>query len=378
MTSSKKSSPPLQRLLSLSMALLMAGLIGCSPASEGEQATAGQDGKTPAAQNQATAPGQAPGTAQPGTAAAPAAPATPVVPPEKMPAVVAKVNGEEIKKEALLEEADKLKAQLTQAGQGEQAASDQFYRQVLDGMIARTLLTQAAKAQGVVATDDEAKKEVEGLRARFPTAEAFQQALTAQGITEKELLDEARKQLVVQKFVESKILAQVSVTDAAAKDFYDKNQAQMKRPEQVHARHILIRADAAAPAADKQKAKAKAEDLLARAKKGEDFAKLAAENSDDPGSKTNGGDLSWFGRGQMVEPFDKAVFALQPNQLSPVVETQFGYHVIQLLEKKAESTVPFEEAKDRISQFLKQQQSQQAVQSRIQQLRTQGKVETFI
>lgn len=373
MTSSKKSSPPLQRLLSLSMALLMAGLVGCSPASEGEQATAGQEG-TPTAQDQAAAPG----TAQPGAPAASAAPATPVVPPEKMPAVVAKVNGEEIKKDELLEEADKLKAQLTQAGQGQQAASDQFYRQVLDGMIARTLLTQAAKAQGVVATDDEAKKEVEGLRARFPTAEAFQQALTAQGITEKELLDEARKQLLVQKFVESKILAEVNVTDAAAKDFYDKNQAQMKRPEQVHARHILIRADATAPEADKQKAKAKAEDLLARAKKGEDFAKLAAENSDDPGSKANGGDLSWFGPGQMVEPFDKAVFALQPNQFSPVVETQFGYHVIQVLEKKAESTVPFEEAKDRISQFLKNQQSTQAVQSRIQQLRTQGKVETFI
>ncbi|HEX2222611.1 MAG TPA: peptidylprolyl isomerase [Thermoanaerobaculia bacterium] len=359
------------------MALLMAGLIGCSPASEGEQATAGQAGQTPAApsQNQAAAPGQA----APGTAAGqPAAPATPAVAPDKMPAVVAKVNGEEIKKEDLMEEADKLKAQLTQMGQAQQAASDQFYRQVLDGMISRTLLTQAAKAQGVAVTEDEAKKEVEELRARFPNAEAFQQALTAQGITEKELLDEARKQLTVQKFVESKILAEVKVTDAVAKDFYDKNQAQMKRPEQVHARHILIRADANAPAADKQKAKAKAEELLARAKKGEDFAKLASENSDDPGSKANGGDLSWFSRGQMVEPFEKAAFSLQPNQISPVVETQFGYHVIQVLEKKAETTVPFEEAKDRISEFLKNQQSQQAVQSRIQQLRTQGKVETFI
>ncbi len=375
MTSSKKSSPPLQRLLSLSMTLLMAGLIGCSPASEGEQATAGQAGQTPAAQNQTAAPGQDPGTVQSGTAAAPTAP---VVPPEKMPVVVAKVNGEEIKKDQLLEEADKLKAQLAQMGQPQQAANDQFYRQVLDGMIARTLLTQAAKAQGVTATEEEVKQEVDGLRARFPTPEAFQQALTAQGIDEKKLLDEARKQLAVQKFVESKILAQVSVTDAAAKDFYDKNPTQMKRPEQVHARHILIRADASAPEADKQKAKAKAEDLLARAKKGEDFAKLASENSDDPGSKTQGGDLSWFGRGQMVEPFDKAVFALQPNQLSSVVETQFGYHVIQVLEKKPESTVPFEEAKDRISEYLKKQQSQQAVQARIQQLRTQGKVETYI
>jgi peptidyl-prolyl cis-trans isomerase C len=80
----------------------------------------------------------------------------------------------------------------------------------------------------------------------------------------------------------------------------------------------------------------------------------------------------------MVEAFDKAAFALQPNQISDLVETQFGYHIIQTLERKPESVVPFEEAKARIEQYLKQRQTQEAVQARIQELRTQGKVETFI
>ncbi|HEX2644907.1 MAG TPA: peptidylprolyl isomerase [Thermoanaerobaculia bacterium] len=371
----RTSSPPLQRLLSLPLAFLMAGLIACSPASEGEQTAAKPaDPKAPAAAT--AAPGQTAAPAQPGAAAP--APTTPAVAPDKMPAVVAKVNGEEIKKDQLLDEANKLKAQLDQAGQGQQASSPGFYREVLDGIIARTLLGQAAKSQGVTITDEEAKKEVDQLKSRFPNPEAFQQALTAQKMTEQGLLAEARRQMAVQKYVETKILNALTVTDAAAKDFYEKNKEQMKRPEQVHARHILIRVDPKATDADKQKAKAKAQDILARAKKGEDFAKLASENSEDPGSKGNGGDLSWFSHGQMVEAFDKAAFALQPNQISDLVETQFGYHIIQTLERKPESVVPFEEAKARIEQYLKQRQTQEAVQARIQELRTQGKVETFI
>lgn len=367
----RNSTPPLPKLLSLSLAFLMAGLVGCAPASEGEQ-TAGTEA-APQAQAAPATPG-APAVGQ----TVPAAPATPVD-PAKLPAVVAKVNGEEIKKQDLLSEADKLKAQLSQMGRGAETGTDAFYRQVLDGMIARILLQQEAKSQGIVATEEEAKKEIDALRGRFPNPEAFQQALASQGLDEQKLVQEARQQLAVQKLVETKVLSNVTVNDAAAKDFYDKNQQQMKQPERVHARHILIKVDEKAADADKQKARAKADDILARAKKGEDFAKLASENSDDPGSKANGGDLSWFSHGQMVEPFDKAAFALtKPNELSPVVETRFGYHVIQLVERQAESTMPFEQVKARISDFLKQRQSQEAIQGHIQQLRTQGKVETFI
>src|SRR6185295_8981149 len=119
--------------------------------------------------------------------------------------------------------------------------------------------------------------------------------------------------------------------------------------------------------------------LLARAKGGEDFAKLASENSDDPGSKQRGGDLDWVARGQTVEPFEKAAFALQkPNELSPVVETQFGYHVIQLLEHKPADVVPFDQVKERISAFLKQRQSQDQFQAHLKELRAKAKVETFI
>ena len=103
-------------------------------------------------------------------------------------------------------------------------------------------------------------------------------------------------------------------------------------PERVHARHILLKTEGKSDA-EKKALKAKAEDLLKQLKNGADFAELAKKYSDD-GSKDQGGDLGWFTHGQMVPEFDSAAFALKPKELSGVVTSQFGYHIIQVLEKE--------------------------------------------
>ncbi|HXO20797.1 MAG TPA: peptidylprolyl isomerase [Thermoanaerobaculia bacterium] len=380
----RHSSPTGPKLLSLSLALSTALLLagsGCSHASEGEQAKAQAAPSTAAPGATAAKPGaSAPGaaTAPAGTAAKPAG-APEAISPEKLPAVVAKVNGQEIKKDELLKEADGVKAQLGQNGNLPPALPATFYRQVLDGMIARHLLQQEATAQGVTVTDDEVKTQVAQLRGQFPNPEEFNKALAAQGLTEQQFLQTAKQQLTVRKYIQTKILEGApAANDAAIKAFYDQNQDKMKQPERVHLRHILVKVDPSASAADKQKARAKADGVLARVKKGEDFAKLAKENSDDPGSKDNGGDLNWAQRGQFVEPFEKAAWALKKDEVSPVVESQFGYHVIQLLDRQDASVLPFEQVKPRIAEFLKQKQSQEQVQVRIQALRAKAKVETFI
>jgi len=134
--------------------------------------------------------------------------------------------------------------------------------------------------------------------------------------------------------------------------------------EQVHARHILIAVkSAAAPTEglDKPQARAKAEEALKRVKAGEDFAALAKEYSNDPGSKDNGGDLGWFGRGRMVPEFEKAAFALQPGQTSDIVESPFGFHIIRVEErrtgdpKQAEQAVEQEKEKKLIEDIVKRQ-----------------------
>jgi peptidyl-prolyl cis-trans isomerase C len=350
----------------LAAALLAALLAGAAPGlAQTPPPAPPAETPPPAAQPPAATP------APPAATPAPAPQPEPLA-PEKLPAVVAKVNGQEIKKDELL-------AQVKGSpGLADGALNAAYARQVLDTLIARTLLRQEALAQGVTVTDEEVKKEVDSLRAQFPTPEAFAQALAAEGMNEEQLLARARQEFLVQKYVESKVAPKVTVTDESAKAFYDQNQDRMKTPERLHLRHILVGFEPTATPEDKQKAKTEADDVLAKVKAGGDFAALAKEHSDDPGSKETGGDLAWIAAGQTVEPFEKAAFALKDQEVSGVVETRFGYHVIQRLETQPAGVMPFDQVKERIRQFLKQRDTQQALQAEIQALRAKGKVETFI
>jgi peptidyl-prolyl cis-trans isomerase C len=253
-----------------------------------------------------------------------------------------------------------------------------FYRRVLDQLVSNQLLLQEAKAAGITVTDDEVNKQLAELKVRF-TPEKYQEELKKEGLTEADLSKQTRDTLVVQKLVDSKVVNEIKVSDQQVKAFYDQNPDKLKRPERVHVRHILIKVAGDAPAADKAKARAKADDLLAKVKAGGDFAKLAEENSDDPGSKARGGDLSWVSRGQTVPPFETAAFGLKkPNDVSPVVESQFGFHIIQLLEHQDAGTVALDEVKDRIAGFLKQQQKREKFLDHVKELKAKAKVETFI
>ena len=157
------------------------------------------------------------------------------------------------------------------------------------------------------------------------------------------------------------------VTDAEIQQYYNQHQAQYQVKEQVKVRHILI----AAPAGDAKKdtdAKAKAEDLLKQIRGGANFADLAGKNSDDPGSKVQGGELGWLNRGQTVPEFDKAAFTLAPGQTSDVIKTQFGYHILQVEEKKTAHTRPLAEVKPEIVPILEQQRAAAAEQTFASQL----------
>lgn len=375
--------PRFTQFLALSFALLLAGLAACNKGTgDGETA------ETPAREGspEASAPGAGPGSGDAATApgqpgALPGAASAKPADTSKMPDVVAQVNGKKITKEELLSQARQMQAQMAQTSRGQQVPplDENFYKQILDGLVAQTLLVQDARRQGVQVSDEELKPQLAALRGRFPDEAAYRKALEQEGLTEKQLQEKLRQEAVIQKYLGTEVFKEVAVTDQAAREFYDKNQDKMQRPERAHLRHILIKVEPNAAEADKRKAREKAEDLLERIQEGEDFAKLAAENSDDPGSKTRGGDLSWMVRGQTVPPFEKAAFALtRPNDLSGVVETQFGYHIIQLVERQAASPVPFEEARPQITQMLQQRQAGERLEAHVENLKKKGKVETFL
>jgi peptidyl-prolyl cis-trans isomerase D len=140
-----------------------------------------------------------------------------------------------------------------------------------------------------------------------------------------------------------------TVVPAADVDqYYKDNLDQFSTPEQVRASHILLSTEGKDDAA----VRAQAEEILKQARSGADFAALAQQHSEDEGSKVNGGDLDYFPRGQMVAEFDQAAFALEPGQISDLVKTQFGYHIIKVADKKAASTLPLEEVRQQITEQL--------------------------
>ena len=151
----------------------------------------------------------------------------------------------------------------------------------------------------------------------------------------------------------------LQVSDADLKTYYEQNQQKLSSKEERRASHILINAPKGAPAAEREAAKAKAGELLAQARKAPDrFADLARKHSQDTGSASQGGDLSFFARGAMVKPFEDAVFGLSKGQISDLVETEFGYHIIRLTDIKAPRQRSFEEMKDELTADIKKQMLQ--------------------
>ena len=151
----------------------------------------------------------------------------------------------------------------------------------------------------------------------------------------------------------------ITINEADLKSYYEQNAARLSGNEERRASHILINAPKDAPAAERQKAKARAQELLAELRKAPDsFADLAKKNSQDPGSAAKGGDLDFFARGAMVKPFEEAAFAMKKGDISELVESDFGYHIIKLADIKAPKQRSFEELRANIEADLKTQQAQ--------------------
>jgi peptidyl-prolyl cis-trans isomerase C len=165
--------------------------------------------------------------------------------------------------------------------------------------------------------------------------------------------------------------------DAQVREFYDKNPDKFKQDEAVRASHILFKVEESADAATKKKVKDQAEAVLKQVRAGADFGEMAKKHSAD-GSAQQGGDLNFFTKGQMVPAFDQAAFAMKPGEISDIVTTQFGYHIIKVTERRQASTVPFEQVSDRIKEYLTEQQKQQKVEAFIAGLKQKAKIEVLV
>jgi peptidyl-prolyl cis-trans isomerase C len=253
----------------------------------------------------------------------------------------------------------------------------EFRKQVLDRLIDEELLFQEAKSLKMIVGKDVVDAQIEKSRSQFPTTEAFKEALAKNQLTEDGLRKVFSRNLSIQAYVEKKIAKDITVSDAEVHDFYTGNKDKFESPEQAHARHILVTVDEKADDQTRQAQKAKAEDLLAQLKGGADFGELAKKNSDCP-SAPEGGDLGFFGHGQMVPEFDAAAFALKPGELSEVVTTKFGYHIIKLDEKKEAGLVAETDAAPKIREYLVSEKTGAALEQKLKALREKAKIEVVM
>ncbi|WP_022852676.1 peptidylprolyl isomerase [Thermodesulfatator atlanticus] len=187
----------------------------------------------------------------------------------------------------------------------------------------------------------------------------------------KRQIEEATKQILAQAYLEKEVLGKVKqqVSDKELRAYYEKHKDKFQEPEQVRARHILIAVPQNASKKEVEKARKKAEEIRQKLLKGADFAKLAKEYSDDPGTKEKGGELGFFTRSQMIKEFEEAAFTLKPGEISEPVRTPFGFHIIQVEEHKKARQKSFEEVKEKVKEEYLTQKQQEALEKALSELK---------
>ena len=291
---------------------------------------------------------------------------------------VAVVNGTVINQPEFDNEMNRVLERLQRTGRfPNDLERSQIKKQVLENLIARELLYQESQTKGIKVDQKEIEAQVTALKGRFPSEVEFKNALSTMNLTEADLRFQFERDLAIRKLLDDQIGGKITVSEKESKAYYDNNLESFKKPEQVRASHILIKVDPGAEEAKKAEARTKIESVQAKLKKGEDFGALAKEYSEGP-SGPKGGDLGFFGRGQMVKPFEEAAFSMKPGQVSGMVETRFGYHLIMVAERTPESTLSYEEVKDRLEQYLKQQKVQEAIAAYVETLQGKAKIERFV
>ena len=291
---------------------------------------------------------------------------------------VAVVNGDVITRADLDRSMDFAKRQSMQQGKplnAEQLAA--LEKETLDKLIGIQLLYQASEKAGNKADEKQVDEKFAQFKKRFPNEEAFKKAMEEWHVTEADMKSELKKGMVTEAFVVKNFVDKTTIPEEKVKAYYDSHPQFFKQPEQVKASHILIKVKPDATEAEKAEAMKKIEKAQDKLLKGDDFAEVAKTSSEGP-SASKGGELGYFGRGQMVKPFEDAAFSLEPGKVSSVVKTQFGYHLIKVVDKKPASTIPFDTVKPRIEQFLKQEEVQKEIKKYIDNLRKDAKVEIFL
>ena len=290
--------------------------------------------------------------------------------------MIAKVNGEIVTLGEVNGEIDNMMAQM--GGQIPPAQLEQLKpqmkKQAVENLINQKLLLQIAEENKITAPESEVDQALVKIKNQFPSEDAFEQRIKQLSMTKATIKEDIQKNLKIQKLLAEELKDVKNPTDSEIKTYYESNSEQFEIPEQIKASHILLKTEPGMDEAEKAQKRLELAKLKGEIEGGANFAEMAKTHSDCPSSQ-KGGDLGFFGRGQMVKEFENTAFEMEVGEISDVVETQFGYHIIKLTGHKDGQTMPFTDVEDRISNILLQKQKENEISSYLDSLRNDATIE---
>lgn len=264
------------------------------------------------------------------------------------------INGETLPQDAIDFEFRRLQQYYANHMSPEQlkANEDKMRKQALEQAIGAKLLLNEASRLDLKVPADMIDKKLQTLIEQSGGSEMFAQRLMESGITEEQLRENMAEGSKVDLLIERICEGLSDPSEEDMKAFYENNKEHYLQPERVAASHILIR-PASESDADRVVAESRLEEIAKEVQEGKDFGELAAQHSECPSGKQNGGSLGWFGHGMMVPEFEEAAFAMAVGDISDIIETQFGFHIIMKTGEDEGGQAGFEEARDKIRELMR-------------------------
>jgi len=292
-------------------------------------------------------------------------------------AIAAIVNDEIITLYEVRHEAQPALGEADRKAPLDDATRSRISRTVLDQLIEKKLIEQKVRELNIKIGDDEIRQAVEDVKRqnKIPTQQAFESALASQGLTFDQYRAQLQEQLERLRLVSMEVRSKIQVGESEMREYYEANLATYTEEESFHARHIFFRANEKSPAEEIKRAMTAALMVLAEAKSGKDFAELAKSYSEDPAARKDGGDLGVFKKGDMLPELEQTILALKPGEVSELVSTPAGFHIIKLEERIKGKTKPFESVKTEIEDAVYRKKSEERFSQWAKELRSKASVE---
>ena len=294
--------------------------------------------------------------------------------------VVARVNGQPIYKEALAAYTQNdLKKFRKYGAKGKEMPEliKRIERRALDKVIDEELIVQESQHLKVEDIEKKVDEGIEELKVKYRTEEEFKSYMASKKRTEQELRETMRKNIYIDTYLEAKGIRNPPIPEEEIQAYYEETKENYRRDDYIRASHILIIADENASDEKKDEARKKAETIRQEIINGKDFTDMAREFSED-GRAANGGELDYITRGFMPPEFDSAAFAMKKDDLSEVIQTKFGFHIIKVFDKKPAGFTPYDEVRNFIKKYLQEEVSRKKLISHTEELQRKAKIEVFL